>query len=238
MDEPIHAALAGADSPAEASADGADLTSDRILARIGQLTRTLRDSMRELGLDKHVEQAAQAVPDARDRLRYVAAMTEQAAERVLTAIEVAKPVQERMQTEAEALDARWEAWYRAPIERTEVRELMDDTRSFLGALPESTSATNAQLLEIMLAQDFQDLTGQVIKKIMDMVYMIEQQLLGVLVDNIAPERREQFAANAAALASEATPEALLNGPQIAPEGRTDVVQDQAQVDDLLASLGF
>lgn len=81
MDEPIHAALAGAGFPAE---HGADLTSDRILARIGQLTRTLRDSMRELGLglDKHVEQAAMVVPDARDRLRYVADMTEQAAERV------------------------------------------------------------------------------------------------------------------------------------------------------------
>ncbi|GAB7536222.1 protein phosphatase CheZ [Burkholderia sp. 22PA0099] len=242
MDEPIHAAKAGADFPDDDSADGADFTSDRILARIGQLTRTLRDSMRELGLDKHVEQAAQAVPDARDRLRYVANMTEQAAERVLTAIEIAKPVQERLQSEAEALDARWETWYRAPIERTEVRELMDDTRAFLGTLPEATSATRTQLLEIMLAQDFQDLTGQVIKKIMDMVYLIEQQLLAVLVDNIAPERREQFAANAAALAAvmadEASPESLMNGPQISPEGRTDVVQDQAQVDDLLASLGF
>ncbi|MGN4074014.1 protein phosphatase CheZ [Burkholderia gladioli] len=238
MDEPIHAALAGAGFPAEQGADGADLTSDRILARIGQLTRTLRDSMRELGLDKHVEQAAMVVPDARDRLRYVADMTEQAAERVLTAIEIAKPVQERLQAEAEALDARWATWYRAPIERAEVRELMDDTRGFLGALPEATSATRTQLLEIMLAQDFQDLTGQVIKKIMEMVYLIEQQLLAVLVENIAPERREQFAANAAALAAEGHPDRLLNGPQIAPEGRADVVQDQAQVDDLLASLGF
>ncbi len=131
MDEPIHAALAGAGFPAEQGADGADLTSDRILARIGQLTRTLRDSMRELGLDKHVEQAAMVVPDARDRLRYVADMTEQAAERVLTAIEIAKPVQERLQAEAEALEARWATWYRAPIERAEVRELMDDTRGFL-----------------------------------------------------------------------------------------------------------
>jgi hypothetical protein len=56
-------------------------------------------------------------------------------------------------------------------------------------------------MEIMLAQDFQDLTGQVIKKITDVVYLIEQQLLGVLVENIALERREQFAANAAALAA-------------------------------------
>ena len=246
MDQPSNAS--GVDLKEDS---GGDFASDRILARIGQLTRTLRDSMRELGLDKHVERAAEAVPDARDRLKYVATMTEQAAERVLTAIEVAKPIQEQLQRDAGKLDARWAEWYAAPIERDEVRALMSDTRGFLRTLPEATGATNAQLLEIMLAQDFQDLTGQVIKKIMDVVYLIEQQLLGVLVENIAPERREQFAATAAALvaahpahaaadhAGAAGPvETLMNGPQINPEGKPDVMQDQAQVDDLLASLGF
>jgi chemotaxis protein CheZ len=222
--------------------DDSDLTTDRILARIGQLTRTLRDSMRELGIDKHVERAAEAVPDARDRLKYVATMTEQAAEKVLTAIEVAKPIQEQLQQDAGKLDARWAQWYAAPLGRDEVRTLMDDTHAFLGKLPDATAATNQQLLEIMLAQDFQDLTGQVIKKITEIVYVIEQQLLGVLVENIAPERREQFAATAAALAAEVSstgsPEGLLNGPQINPEGKADVMQDQSQVDDLLASLGF
>ncbi|MEX3937481.1 protein phosphatase CheZ [Paraburkholderia phymatum] len=227
--------------------DGTDLATDRILARIGHLTRTLRDSMRELGIDKHVERAAEAVPDARDRLKYIATMTEQAAERVLSSIEVAKPMQEQLQQGAATLDARWEQWYSAPIEREEVRALMNDTRAFLRGVPEITSATNAQLLEIMLAQDFQDLTGQVIKKITDVVYLIEQQLLGVLIDNIAAERREQFAATAAQLAAQAqhdpisptgSPQSLLNGPQINPEGKPDVLQDQSQVDDLLASLGF
>ena len=75
---------------AEAVGESGDHASDRILAHIGQLTRTLRDSMRELGLDKHVERAAEAVPDARDRLKYIADMTEQAAERVLSAIDVAQ----------------------------------------------------------------------------------------------------------------------------------------------------
>ncbi|MFC0402589.1 protein phosphatase CheZ [Paraburkholderia rhizosphaerae] len=235
MDQPTNAQDAVA-------RDDSDHTTDRILARIGQLTRTLRDSMRELGIDKHVERAAEAVPDARDRLKYVATMTEQAAEKVLTAIEVAKPIQEQLQQEAGALDARWAKWYAAPLERNEVRTLMDDTHAFLGKLPDATAATNQQLLEIMLAQDFQDLTGQVIKKITEIVYVIEQQLLGVLVENIAPERREQFAATAAALAAETSatgsPEGLLNGPQINPEGKADVMQDQSQVDDLLASLGF
>jgi chemotaxis protein CheZ len=222
---------------AEIDQDG-DASSDRILARIGQLTRTLRDSMRELGLDKQVEAAAEMVPDARDRLKYVATMTEQAAERALNAIELAKPLQESMQTDAQSLDARWDAWYGAPLEREEVKTLIADTRGFLQQVPVHTQATNAQLLEIMLAQDFQDLTGQVINKITDVVHLIEQHLLSVLVENIAPERREQFAAQAAALAACGAQDSLMNGPQINPEGRTDVVQDQTQVDDLLASLGF
>jgi chemotaxis protein CheZ len=235
VNQPTNAAAADA-------LDGGDLASDRILARIGQLTRTLRDSMRELGIDKHVERAAEAVPDARDRLKYIANMTEQAAEKVLSSIEVTKPLQEQLQQDAAVLDARWEQWYAAPIEREEVRALMNDTRTFLRGVPEVTTATNQQLLEIMLAQDFQDLTGQVIKKITEVVYLIEQQLLGVLIENIALERREQFAATAAALAAEpsstGSPENLLNGPQINPEGKADVMQDQGEVDDLLASLGF
>ena len=234
MDQPINLQGEGVDS--------ADLTTDRILARIGQLTRTLRDSILELGLDKQVEHAAQSVTDARERLDYVAAMTEKAAHRVLAAIEVTKPMQEQLQSDAKALDSRWEQWYDAPIERAEVRALLTDTRAFLGGVSAVTGATNAQLLEIMMAQDFQDLTGQVIKKIMDVVYSIEQQLLAVLIENIAPERREQFAANAAALAAEPgaslNDESLLNGPQINPQGKADVMQDQQQVDDLLASLGF
>jgi chemotaxis protein CheZ len=234
VNEPISAEAAGREG------EGVEFATDRILARIGHVTRTLRDSMRELGLDKHVERAAEAVPDARDRLRYVANMTEQAAERVLTAIEIAKPMQEQLERDANELSERWKTWYDAPIGREEVRALMDETRAFLAGVPEATAATNQQLLAIMLAQDFQDLTGQVIKKIMDVVYLIEQQLLGVLVENIAPERREQFAATAAALVDSPTgsPESLLNGPQINPEGKADVVQDQGQVDDLLASLGF
>jgi chemotaxis protein CheZ len=236
VNEPIDA------SAQDDAGESGEFATDRILARIGQLTRTLRDSMRELGLDKHVERAAEAVPDARDRLRYVADMTEQAAVRVLTAIELAKPMQEKLEADAKVLSARWATWYDAPIGREEVRALMDDTRQFLDVVPQTTASTNQHLLEIMLAQDFQDLTGQVIKKIMDVVYLIEQQLLTVLVENIAPERREQFAATAAALAevhaSTGSPEGLLNGPQINPEGKADVVQDQAQVDDLLASLGF
>ncbi len=123
--------------------DAGEFATDRILARIGQLTRTLRDSMRELGLDKHVERAAEAVPDARDRLKYVVAMTEQAAERALNAIEIAKPLQERLERDAGALNERWARWYEAPLGRDEVRTLVDDTRAFITTVPDATSATSS-----------------------------------------------------------------------------------------------
>ncbi|OLO03361.1 protein phosphatase CheZ [Salinicola socius] len=206
---------------------------DDLIRRIGHLTRMLRENMRELGLDKEVEKAAQAIPDARDRLSYVASMTEQAAERALNAIDHAQPLQNALESEANDLDKRWDAWFAEPMALDEAKTLVKDTRSYLQAVPERTGATNAQLLEIMMAQDFQDLTGQVIKKMMDVIHEIEQQLVQVLIDN-APEgteRREH--ANLAAAQSSS----LLNGPQINPKA-VDVVSNQDQVDDLLDSLGF
>lgn len=198
---------------------------DNLILRIGNMTRMLRDSMRELGLDRAIEEAAQAIPDARDRLRYVANMTEQAAHRVLNATEVAQPLQDRIIAQSKALDARWEQWFEQPLELPQCRELVDDTRSFLKSAPQDARDTNAQLMEIMMAQDFQDLTGQVIMKMMDVIGAIESELLQVLIDNVPSEKRQEA-------------QTLLNGPQVNPEGKSDVVTGQDQVDDLLASLGF
>ncbi|WP_404993984.1 protein phosphatase CheZ [Cupriavidus pauculus] len=202
-------------------------SAEQIIHRIGNLTRMLRDNMRELGLDKEIEKAAQAIPDARDRLNYIAAMTEQAAERTLTAVELAQPLQEDLERKATALDQRWDEWFAQPVELGDARALVLDTREFLTEVPQKAKATGSHLLEIMMAQDFQDLTGQVIKKMMDMIRTLEQELLQVLIDNVPADRRV-----------ETPPHTLLNGPQINPEGKADVVSDQSQVDDLLASLGF
>ena len=196
-----------------------------LIVRIGNVTRMLRDSMRELGLDRAIEEVAEAIPDARDRLRYVAHMTEQAANRVLNSTEAAQPLQDQMAADAKSLDQRWQAWFDNPIELDQARELVDATRGFLQQVPAQTSATQQHLLDIMMAQDFQDLTGQVITKMMNVIGAIEQELLQVLLDTVQPERRKEA-------------EGLLNGPVVRTEGRDDVVTDQNQVDDLLASLGF
>ncbi|MCY0386029.1 protein phosphatase CheZ [Robbsia sp. Bb-Pol-6] len=220
-----------------AGAESSD-AAERMTARIGGLMRMLRDSMRELGLDKQVEQAAEVIPDARDRLRYIATMTEQAAERALNATDVAMPLADQLGKDAGALDRRWQEWYDAPQDTQVARALVVETRGFLQLVPAQSTAINQQLMEIMLAQDFQDLTGQVIKKVMDMVHHIEQQLLAVLLENISPERRAELISMVGGGPKPEGPGSLLNGPQVNTEGRTDIVTDQTQVDDLLTELGF
>ncbi|MDP2254929.1 MAG: protein phosphatase CheZ [Rhodoferax sp.] len=200
-------------------------SAEQLVNRIGHLTRQMREGMRELGLDKSIAKAAEAIPDARDRLGYVAQMTERAAERALNAIDVAQPIQDGLAKQANGLTQRWDVWFSSPVELKDARELVLDTRSYLSAVPKQVGATNAQLMEIMMAQDFQDLTGQVIKKMMDVIKDMETQLLQLLIDN-APIEKRQEASNG-----------LLNGPQI-QLGNADAVDDQGQVDDLLASLGF
>ncbi len=198
-----------------------------IISKVGSLTRMLRHNLREMGLEQAIADAAEAIPDARDRLDYVVQMTAQAADTVLSCVEAAQPHQDSIQQQATALSSRWDDWFEDPLEEAKAKQLVTDTRSFLTETQEHTTFTSQQLLSIMMAQDFQDLTGQVIKRMMEVIQEIEHQLLIVLLDNI-PE---------SALSSKTEKDALLNGPQINSNG-SGVIANQDQVDDLLDSLGF
>lgn len=216
------------------------VASEDVVLRIAHLVRALRQSMRELGLDKEVEKAAKAVPDARDRLGYIAVKTEQAAERALNAIDRAQPLQDELGSKAEELDARWQAWFAEPGELDQAKDLVMETRAYLKAVPDLTRETSKELLEIMMAQDFQDLTGQVIKKMMDVIRDMEFELLQVLLDNLSDDvdRTEyQRRTNELKVAETERDASLLNGPQVS-ENAADVLQGQDQVDDLLEELGF
>ena len=199
---------------------------DKVFNRIGVMTRQLHDTLRELGYDRSLQEAAHAIPDARQRLTYIAEMTEQAASKVLNATDIAKPIQDRTEANAAALKVRWDRLYAQQMSPDEFRVLAGETRDFLGHVVTGSRETSAQLMEIMMAQDFQDLTGQVIKKVVDLAQGLEQQLLQVLIEAMPAERKAE------------APDTLMNGPVINAVGRDDVVSSQEQVDDLLESLGF
>lgn len=212
--------------PEAAAATRQEPSAERVLSQVGQLTRTLYESLNALGYDKIIEKTAAAIPDARDRLAYVIAMTEQAADRTLNATDIVGPIQDGLNQGATTLSEQWDRLFARELSIEQFKQLVADTRSYLGDVPKQTKDTKAQMMEIMMAQDFQDLTGQVIKKTTDIIKMVEQELLRLLVENMPQERLPEGSSG------------LLNGPVVDATGRNDVVTSQVQVDDLLESLGF
>ncbi|RXZ32852.1 protein phosphatase CheZ [Oxalobacteraceae bacterium CAVE-383] len=209
---------------AAAGTAAAPAQNDEFLTRIGQMTRSLHDNLRGLGFDRLLEKAASDMPDARDRLEYVAQMTEKAAQRVLNATELALPLQDGIQEKAAQLGKQWEALLAAPFAEADYRALAAQSIVALQQTQDQAVLTRSQLMDIMMAQDFQDLTGQVIKRVTELANDIERQLVQLLVDYAPSEVKRED-------------NGLMNGPQIHAGGK-DVIADQSQVDDLLESLGF
>jgi chemotaxis protein CheZ len=199
---------------------------ERVFSQLGQMTRGLHNLLRELGYDKALGQMAQEMPNNRDRLNYIAAMTAQAAERTLNAAEIAQPIQGKLGGSARDLAGKWDRLFDKQLGVDEFKALVRDTRDYLKDVPAQAEATNAQLMEIIMAQDFQDLTGQVIKRILEAAQNLETQLLSLLIETTPEDVRQSVDPG------------LLNGPVINASGRSDVVTSQEQVDDLLESLGF
>jgi chemotaxis protein CheZ len=220
-------AVQAAEAPPQAATRAAPMPDehDDIYVRVGKLTRVLHNTLGELGYDKTLEASAAALPDARDRLAYIAQLTGKSAERSLAAVENGQAVQQELGGQAQKLATQWDRLYAKELAVEEFKQLAGDTRKFLCALPERASQTYAQLHEIMMAQDFHDLTGQVITKIADLASTMEEQLLKLLVENSA--------------GGQGLPESKWRaGPVVNPSARADVVTNQTQVDELLDSLGF
>lgn len=205
---------------AGSAADAPPLSTDAVVRRVGELTRTLHEALRELGYHRAVEDAVSALPDARARLGYIASLTGSAAERVLNAAEAAKDAQARIAEGARTLEARWVTANADP-------DLTADTRAYLQHVAVEVEATQGQLTDIILAQDFHDLTGQVINRVVALAQTLEEQLLQLLLDAAPPAQRVRL-----------TDGAGLAGPVVEGVAGDEVVTNQAQVDDLLESLGF
>jgi chemotaxis protein CheZ len=228
-----HPALEAAGEPAAAAEGAAAPPADEVndlYHRIGHLTRTLHDALHALGYQESLADARDNLPDARERLAYIARLTGDAAEKVLNSVDRARTVQEGMASRSQALRKRWEtvATYTAKGGRATPAgaRLVEETTQFLATLSDHTGETNTILTEIMMAQDFHDLTGQVIRRVVDLAQTLEEQLVKLLIDATPADVRKKVETQG------------LEGPVVNPEKREDVVADQAGVDDLLASLGF
>ena len=226
------AETAPADTAPPAAADGesADNLSDKpMYERLGGIVRMLHDSLRELGYDRSLSDVASQINDAKGRLEYVATLTEQAANKVLNAIDEGMPQQESLARSAKDIGSRWEALYAGTLGIEEFKQLAGDSRAFAASVADGAETEKARLLEIMMAQDFQDITGQLIKKIVTITHTAERELAQLLRDNAPPE----LLAAAQIEPVEQEPAELMQGPST-----PGVAMAQDDVDNLLDSLGF
>ena len=198
--------------------------------RLGGIVRLLHDSLRELGYDKALTEASSQIMDAQDRLEYVASLTEQAANKVLNTLDDGMPAQDLLSKQAKDMENRWEDLFAGKLSIEQFKALAGDSRQFAQMVSEATEAEKARLLEIMMAQDFQDITGQLIKKVVVITKTVENELTQLLKDSAPPDVKQKLAEKQAA---QEQPQPLMSGPSV-----PTVALDQDSVDDLLADLGF
>jgi len=194
---------------------------------IGMLTRQLHDALNGLGLTDKVKGWADEIPDARSRLSYIARLTGEAAEKVLNQVDQAKVQHHHIAAETRRIGA---LIVKDPVGAVAKGHVMN----FLTDVEASTQKIDQQLTEIMMAQDFHDLTGQVIAKVVNLVANVEEQLVELLIQTAPADA----VAKISTPATNADHLPVLQGPVVVPGNNPDVVSGQSEVDDLLASLGF
>jgi len=195
-----------------------------VFARLGLIVRDLHDALCELGADEALADAVCELPSARERLLHIGELTERAANTVLNKVEHVQPIQETLANDAEKLQQQWLALSAGGAEvPPPMKQLMMQTLSYLSQAREGHEVTHGALSDIMLSQDFQDLTGQLIKKVVSVLERTENDLLKLLIDAAPPGALSRI-----------NKDELLAGPGAA--GGIALKQDD--VDDLLADLGF
>jgi len=204
-----------------------------LFAEIGKLTRQLHDSLNNFQVDSRLSDLASAdIPDAKERLNYVIERTENAANKTMDAVESIFPVVDSLEKQVEAVNPLWEKLIKNQLALPEFKALCIEIDKLLKSTGKDTDTIRTLMTDVLMAQDFQDLTGQVIRKVIELVREVEDSLIGMLTAFELPSSSNQVKAKPS------VGENLVEGPIMNSKERDDVVSDQDDVDDLLSSLGF
>ena len=204
-----------------------------LFSEVGKMTRQLHDALEHFRQDTRIYNIAEeAIPDAKARLSHVISMTQQAADKTLNAVESTIPVAERISVKSTELGKSWKKFRQRELNADEFRVLATDIETFLGSIGEDSAFMKDNLNEVLMAQGFQDITGQIIKQVITLVEEVETNLVE-LVRLTGSKYVEDDGGNTE---SEAT--VIEMGPHVPGVGDNDVLANQDDVDDLLSSLGF
>ena len=199
-----------------------------LFQEIGHLTRQLHDSIGECYDDRITTLARNEMPNARERLTYVVEKTEESANRTLSAVEESIPLSEQLSASAEQITDEWQRFQRQEMNLDDFRIMAQKIGTFLEQVNSNSGQLNTHLSEIMMAQEYQDLTGQVINQVINIVAEVESNLVRLI----------KCAGLGNCEINDEGPDIKAEGPQVNPVDNSKVVSGQDDVDDLLSSLGF
>lgn len=200
-----------------------------LFQEVGRLTRQLHDTLVSFTIDNRINELAEhEIPDARDRLNYVITMTQQSADQTLTAIETLLPVSDELGGQSKELSEKWNRFLTRQMPYEEFKVLARDLSAHFEKSDESIKLIQSGLNDILMAQSFQDITGQIIRRVIDLVQEMEVSMVDII--QIASRKNE--------IRHIQQPE--LPGPVVpgVDDRQGCVAHSQVDVDDLLSSLGF
>lgn len=206
----------------------------RMFQELGRLTRELHDTLVGFGVDTNIAELAESdIPDARDRLAYVINVTDEAAHKTLSAVEAAIPVCEELESSASKIEHQWQRFISRDLSAEEFRGLSREIGGHLEISADRYTKIKEHLTSILMAQDFQDITGQIIRRVIGLVQDVEDKLVDLIklsgsLDDEGIQRAETAKSSKPAL----------DGPQVPGQESETALKSQDEVDDLLSSLGF
>jgi chemotaxis protein CheZ len=201
-----------------------------LFKEVGQLTRQLHDSLASFALDDQLTDLTdKGIPDAKERLNYVIQMTDEAANKTLNAIDEVLPITAEMEKKSLELSEKWRKFMSRELSLADFKKMSGEITEFLDSSCKNTKFVHEKANEIVLAQSFQDLTGQIIKKVIGLVQNVEDSLVE-LVRIAGPQEKTSEEAE--------KEKGKLEGPAVPGVVVEGAVNSQDEVDDLLSSLGF
>ena len=199
---------------------------------IGRLTRNLHDALGSASMSNSINNILELnMGDARDRLNYIVQKTEESANSTISAMEDILPVVDDINDSATKMQKDWKRFTKREMQADEFRQLSKEIEIYFSELETNTGKVHKQLNEVILAQGYQDLVGQVVKQITTIVEDVESGLVNIIKNS----GRSEELTSQHQKAEHSKPTA--HGPQVDTSAK-DVMANQDEVDELLSSLGF
>lgn len=213
--------------------------SSELFAEVGKLTRQLHDSLKNFQIDPSLNNLLEEdIPDAKKRLNHVIDMTEQAANRTMDAVESCLPIADQLTQSLNGIAPQWQKLMQRQLQLSDFKTLCHSLDGFLHQASSDTATLNSLLTDVLMAQDYQDLTGQILRRVIELVREVEESLIGLLTAFGQSNMAMIMDTNPAKPAKSKPKAHEAEGPIIDAAERDDVVSGQDDVDDLLSSLGF